>query len=102
MSEVETARTGAAVAIILDGVRTDFTLGADEGSILDAALGARPDLPYACKGGMCCTCRAKVLAGRVEMDLNYTLAEEEVKRGFVLTCQSHPASETVVLDFDAR
>ena len=59
-------------------------------------------MPYACKGGMCCTCRAKVLEGRVEMDLNYTLAKEEVERGFVLTCQSHPASEKVVLDFDAR
>jgi len=98
----EVARTGADVAIILDGVRTEFTLGADDVSILDAALGARPDLPYACKGGMCCTCRAKVLEGRVEMDLNYTLAKEEVERGFVLTCQSHPASEKVVLDFDAR
>jgi ring-1,2-phenylacetyl-CoA epoxidase subunit PaaE len=102
VNESETVRAGADVAIILDGVRTEFTLGADDVSILDAALGARPDLPYACKGGMCCTCRAKVLEGRVEMDLNYTLAKEEVERGFVLTCQSHPASEKVVLDFDAR
>ena len=100
--KAEAVRAGADVAIILDGVRTEFTLGADDVSILDAALGARPDMPYACKGGMCCTCRAKVLEGRVEMDLNYTLAEEEVARGFVLTCQSHPVSETVVLDFDAR
>lgn len=98
----EAERSGSDVSIILDGIRTDFTLGADDVSILDAALGARPDLPYACKGGMCCTCRAKVLEGRVEMDLNYTLAEEEVERGFVLACQSHPASEKVVLDFDAR
>ncbi|WP_323795768.1 1,2-phenylacetyl-CoA epoxidase subunit PaaE [Nisaea sp.] len=102
VNESETVRAGADVAIILDGVRTEFTLGADDVSILDAALGARPDLPYACKGGMCCTCRAKVLEGRVEMDLNYTLAKEEVERGFVLTCQSHPASEKVVLDYDAR
>ncbi len=102
VDESEAVRAGADVAIILDGVRTEFTLGADDVSILDAALGARPDLPYACKGGMCCTCRAKVLEGRVEMDLNYTLAKEEVERGFVLTCQSHPASEKVVLDFDAR
>lgn len=102
VDESEAVRAGADVAIILDGVRTELTLGADDVSILDAALGARPDLPYACKGGMCCTCRAKVLEGRVEMDLNYTLAKEEVERGFVLTCQSHPASEKVVLDFDAR
>tara|TARA_E500000318_G_scaffold48629_1_gene45749 strand:+ start:4920 stop:6014 length:1095 start_codon:yes stop_codon:yes gene_type:complete len=102
VDESEAVRAGADVAIILDGVRTEFTLGADDVSILDAALGARPDLPYACKGGMCCTCRAKVLEGRVEMDLNYTLAKEEVERGFVLTCQSHPAGEKVVLDFDAR
>lgn len=98
----EVPASGSEISVILDGVRTDFTLEPDGVSILDAALGARPDMPYACKGGMCCTCRAKVVEGRVEMDLNYTLAEEEVARGFVLTCQAHPATEKVVLDFDAR
>jgi ring-1,2-phenylacetyl-CoA epoxidase subunit PaaE len=100
--EGEVPAAGSEVSVIFDGVRTDFTLEPDGMSILDAALGGRPDMPYACKGGMCCTCRAKVIEGRVEMDLNYTLAKEEVERGFVLACQAHPASDRVVLDFDAR
>ncbi|MFN7276946.1 MAG: 2Fe-2S iron-sulfur cluster-binding protein, partial [Betaproteobacteria bacterium] len=71
-------------------------------SILDAALRAGVNLPYSCKGGMCCTCRARVLEGRVRMDRNYSLEPEDVARGFVLTCQSHPLTEAVVLSFDER
>jgi ring-1,2-phenylacetyl-CoA epoxidase subunit PaaE len=61
----------------------------------------RADAPFACKGGVCGTCRAKVLEGTVEMDTNWALEPDEVEKGYVLTCQSHPTSDTVVLDYDA-
>ena len=69
--------------------------------MLDATLGVRADAPFACKGGVCGTCRAKVVEGNVEMDPNYALEPDEVERGYVLTCQSHPTCDTVVLDYDA-
>jgi ring-1,2-phenylacetyl-CoA epoxidase subunit PaaE len=68
--------------------------------LLDAALDAGADVPYACKGAVCCTCRAKVLEGSVEMAMNYALSEEEVADGYVLTCQATPTSEKVVVSFD--
>jgi ring-1,2-phenylacetyl-CoA epoxidase subunit PaaE len=71
-------------------------------SILDAALKVGADLPFACKGGVCCTCRAKVVEGAVDMEVNYALEKDEVEKGYVLTCQSHPRTERVVIDFDAR
>ncbi|MDQ4006650.1 MAG: phenylacetate-CoA oxygenase/reductase subunit PaaK [Actinomycetota bacterium] len=92
---------GAEVTIVLDGRRSQFRLGADDVAVLDAALAVRGDAPFACKGGVCGTCRAKVVEGSVEMDQNWALEPEEVERGYVLTCQSHPTSETVVLDYDA-
>ncbi|GER22489.1 phenylacetic acid degradation protein [Zafaria cholistanensis] len=70
-------------------------------TILNAALRVRPDVPFACAGGVCGTCRAKVVAGTVEMDENYALEPDEVAQGYVLTCQSRPTSETVSVDFDA-
>ena len=99
---VETAdETGAQVTITLDGRKSSFTLPPDGPAVLDAALQVRSDAPFACKGGVCGTCRAKLLEGTVEMDTNWALEPEEVERGYVLTCQSHPTSETVVLDYDA-
>ena len=71
-------------------------------SILDAALQRGADLPYACKGGVCCTCKARLLEGKVKMDLNYGLEPDEVAAGYILTCQSHPVTETVKVDFDNR
>ena len=71
-------------------------------SILDAALAEGADLPYACKGGVCCTCRAKLLEGKVNMDMNYGLEADEIEQGFILTCQSHPQSAKVVIDFDSK
>ena len=68
--------------------------------MLDAALRVRSDAPFACKGGVCGTCRAKLVSGSVEMDQCYALEQSEVDSGFVLACQSHPTSERVVLDFD--
>lgn len=70
-------------------------------SILNAALRVRPDVPFACAGGVCGTCRAKVVSGTVEMDENYALEPEEIERGYVLTCQSHPTSPEVTVDYDA-
>ena len=70
-------------------------------TILNAALRVRPDVPFACAGGVCGTCRAKLVSGTVEMDENYALEPDEVAQGYVLTCQSHPTSESVSVDFDA-
>lgn len=90
------------VTIRLDGDYIDFPLAYDGDSILDAALAEKADLPYACKGGVCCTCRAKLIEGEVVMDVNYALEPEEVEAGFILTCQSHPRTEKIVVDFDEK
>jgi len=90
------------ITIKLDGAAFDFDLGFDSESILDAALKQGADLPFACKGGVCCTCRAKLIEGEVDMDVNYALEPEEVEQGFILTCQSHPRTETVVIDYDSK
>jgi ring-1,2-phenylacetyl-CoA epoxidase subunit PaaE len=89
------------VTIVLDGRSTTFELAADGPTVLDAALDARPDAPYACKGGVCGTCRCRVVEGEVELDGGYALEPDELKAGFVLACQSHPRTPTVTLDFDA-
>lgn len=88
------------VTVILDGEETDITVGVDE-NILDAVLDAGLDAPYACTGGSCCTCRAKVESGKAEMDVNYALTDQEVKQGYILTCQSHPTTTKMVVDYDA-
>ncbi len=90
------------VSITLDGTTFDMDLPYNGDSILDAALKVGADLPFACKGGVCCTCRARVTEGEVEMEVNYALEPDEVENGFVLTCQSHPRTERVVIDFDQR
>ncbi len=89
------------VTVILDGQKTEVAIPEEGVSILDAALEKGVDLPFACKGGVCCTCRAKVVQGNVRMDLNYALDDDEVSEGFVLTCQSHPLTDDVIVDFDA-
>ena len=88
------------VTLILDGRSTTMTLPRDI-SVLDGAQRSRPDLPFACKGGVCGTCRAKVSGGEVDMRRNFALEKSEVDMGFVLTCQSLPVSDTVTVDFDA-
>lgn len=90
----------AEVTLLLDGRETKLTLPADT-PILDAAQRVRADLPFACKGGVCGTCRAKVVAGQVEMRRNYALEQHELDDGFVLTCQGLPRSERVTVDYDA-
>lgn len=92
----------AMVTIKVDDRSVEIPLAFQGESILDAALKAGADLPFACKGGVCCTCRAKVIEGQVNMEVNYALEPDEVEAGFVLTCQAHPVSERVVIDFDAR
>lgn len=88
------------VTVILDGRATTAALPQDE-TILDAAEKIRADLPFACKGGVCGTCRAKVTCGEVDMRRNYALEDSEVADGFVLTCQTFPISDDVTVDFDA-
>jgi ring-1,2-phenylacetyl-CoA epoxidase subunit PaaE len=92
----------ATVEMVLDGVRRDVEFFQEDPSVLDAALRAGIELPYSCKGGMCCTCRAKVLSGKVRMDKNYSLEPRDLEAGFVLTCQAHPLTERVVISFDER
>ena len=87
--------------IVLDGKTHHLEMGADD-RVLDVALDAGLDLPYSCKGGVCCTCRARVLEGQVEMARNFTLEQAEMERGFVLTCQSRPLTARVVVSYDER
>lgn len=90
------------ITVKLDGRSFDFDLGFDNDSILDAALKQGADLPFACKGGVCCTCKARLIEGEVEMEVNWGLEQEEVEQGYILTCQSHPKTEKVVVDFDIK
>ena len=92
----------AQITLKLDGVETLFDLAFNGENILDAALKNGADLPYACKGGVCATCRAKIDEGEVTMDVNYSLDEDEVKQGFVLACQAHPKSSKVKINFDIK
>jgi ring-1,2-phenylacetyl-CoA epoxidase subunit PaaE len=89
----------SSVTVVLDGEETHFEMKGKE-YLLDAALDAGADVPYACKGAVCCTCRAKVLEGSAEMVMNYALVDEEVKEGYVLTCQTRATSEKLVVSFD--
>ena len=94
-----TRETIAEAEAVLDGIRHHFPIGAGE-TVIDAALAAGLELPYSCRGGMCCTCRARLVEGDVAMDHNYSLERWELEAGYVLTCQSHPRSAKVVLDYD--
>jgi ring-1,2-phenylacetyl-CoA epoxidase subunit PaaE len=95
-----TVDTGSTVTVVLGGRSATFRLRPDAEPILDAALRERGDAPYACKNGVCGTCRARLVEGRVTMEQNFALEPDEVDRGYVLACQSHPVTDTVVLDFD--
>lgn len=95
------AAEGSAVTINLDGRSSRLMVPGDDVPILEAALRVRSDAPFACRGGVCGTCRARVVEGAVTMDTNYALEPDEIGRGYVLTWQSHPTTDTVVLDFDA-
>lgn len=88
------------VTVIMDGSAASFTMDKDKESILDAGLRAGIDMRYSCKGGVCSTCRCKVVEGNVEMDVNYALEDYEVARGFVLSCQAFPITDKLIVDFD--
>jgi len=86
--------------VILDGRRSRVAFDAEKGSILESARAAGIPAPFACKGGVCATCRAKVVAGEVEMKANYALTPAELAAGYILTCQAVPVGEGVVIDYD--
>jgi ring-1,2-phenylacetyl-CoA epoxidase subunit PaaE len=97
----ESAPPAAVVTVNLDGRSTRIDMPTKEETILNATLRSRPDAPYSCTGGVCGTCRARLVAGEVRMDRNYALEPEELESGVVLTCQSHPVTDEVSLDYDA-
>ncbi len=100
----QTAVSGkqTSLKLTLDGRTLDLSIPQDgHTSILDAAIAQGADLPYACKGGMCCTCKAKLLEGQVKMDIHWGLEDEQVANGYILTCQSIPLTDKVRVDFDA-
>ena len=96
---IEKKVEGTEVTIIDGGKEFHFIMGEDFDNILDGALAAGADLPFACKGGVCSTCRCQVVEGTVEMKLNYSLEEEELAKNYILSCQAVPTSKKVVVDF---
>lgn len=89
------------VTVLLYGHSTKMKLKTSGSTILDSAIDAGVDVPYSCKGAVCCTCRAKVIEGKVKMDANFALTDGEIAQGYILTCQSHPLTAKVVVDYDA-
>jgi len=88
------------VTIIDGGKEFHFGMNSNDDNVLDAALVAGADLPFACKGGVCSTCKCRVIEGSVKMKVNYALDEKEVSEQFVLSCQAVPTSKKVILNFD--
>ena len=97
----QAGRQDCEVTLIIDGSQRSYAMAKDTESVLDAGLKHGIDIRYSCKGGVCSTCRCKVVEGRVEMDANYALEDYEIARGFVLSCQAYPVTDRVVLDFDS-
>ncbi len=95
------ARDGVEIEVLLDGIRRRFILTEKDETVLAAAARNGLELPYSCKGGMCCTCRCRITEGKAEMALNYSLEPWELEAGFTLACQTRPKSGKLVLDFDA-
>ena len=98
--ETNEPKIASNVTVIMDGDSLELAMDSDGESILDAAYKAGGDLPFACKGGVCCTCKAKILEGTARMDVNYALEPDEVAAGYILTCQAHPTSEKLTVSFD--
>ena len=95
------AQAGVEVSVILDGARRNFPLRREGLTVLEAAHEAGLELPYSCAGGMCCTCRCKVVEGAAEMAVNYSLEPWELEAGYLLACQARPSTDRLTLDFDA-
>ncbi len=100
--KVKELQNSSQITIKLDGRSFEFSLDYNSNNILDAALAHGADLPFSCKGGVCTTCKARLVKGEVQMEVNYGLEADEVEAGYILTCQSHPRSNTVVVDFDVK
>lgn len=96
-----TEKINSKVTVIQYGIENTFNLASGGHSILDAAIEAGVDAPFACKGAVCATCRGKVLEGKVQMEKNFALTDSEVAEGYILTCQSHPITPVVKVDYDA-
>jgi ring-1,2-phenylacetyl-CoA epoxidase subunit PaaE len=96
----EPGHTQCEVTVILDGATRTFTLEKAKQNILEAGLANGIELPYSCKGGVCSTCRCRLVAGEVDMDVNFALEDYEVARGFILSCQSYPVTDRVTIDYD--
>jgi ring-1,2-phenylacetyl-CoA epoxidase subunit PaaE len=96
----ESAAGAADVEVTLSGITTRIRVPFEGQPILDAVHAAKIDAPYACKGGVCCSCRAKLVEGEVDMDIVYGLEPDEIAAGYILTCQSHPRTDRVVIDYD--
>ncbi|MBK6932046.1 MAG: 2Fe-2S iron-sulfur cluster binding domain-containing protein [Saprospirales bacterium] len=88
------------VTVLLDGDRFEFDLAPEGKPIVDAANDAGIDAPWSCHAGVCATCRAKLLEGKVRMENHHALTQEEIEEGWILSCQSHPVSAEVVIDYD--
>jgi ring-1,2-phenylacetyl-CoA epoxidase subunit PaaE len=100
VAPVDTRRDLCEATVILDGIGRRLALPKNTDTILNAALNEGLELPYACKAGVCSTCRALLVEGEVDMDANYSLEDYELARGYILTCQSYPMTDSVVVDFD--
>jgi ring-1,2-phenylacetyl-CoA epoxidase subunit PaaE len=94
------AAQGRRLTVVLDGRRSKIDFDGEKGSILECARAAGLPAPFACKGGVCATCRARLVAGKVEMKANYALTDAELEAGFILTCQAVPIDDGVVVDYD--
>ncbi len=88
------------VDVVLDGTRHSFVMDKNKDNLVDAGIKAGLEMPFSCKGGVCSTCRALVVEGEVDMDINFALEDYEVARGFVLCCQSYPITDNLLIDFD--
>jgi ring-1,2-phenylacetyl-CoA epoxidase subunit PaaE len=98
--EPQTGRNSALVTVIMDGQRKSFEMEASDPNIVDAAAGHGIDLPFSCKGGVCATCRCRIVDGEVTMAANYGLEPWEVEKGYILACQSRPVGAELTLDYD--
>jgi ring-1,2-phenylacetyl-CoA epoxidase subunit PaaE len=96
----QAAQTECEVSVVIDGSQRTFLLEKGRENIIDAGLRNGIELPFSCKGGVCSTCRCKLVAGEVDMDVNFALEDYEVARGFILACQSYPVTDKVTVDFD--
>ncbi len=101
LGHTEHSEGEVALTVVLDGKPHDLRMGRDQ-RVLDVALEAGLDLPWSCRGGVCCTCRAKVMEGSVQMDKNFTLEPWEMEQGFVLSCQARPTTDRIVVSYDER